>query len=92
MQDNVAHSSGSTSTQTTAGKQGSHEHGPKHVKEILGRHTTHYLFTQTFLSSRYPNCCFVPQLKGDDAQAVLQMYSYLLLDQACTFSPQLLLF
>lgn len=91
MQDNVAHSSGSTSTQTTAGKQGSHENGPKHVKEILGR-PTRYLFTQTFLSSHYPNCCCVPLLKGDDAQPVLQMYSYLLLDQACTFSPQLLLF
>lgn len=91
MQDNVAHSSGSTSTQTTAGKQGSHENGPKHVKEILGR-PPHYLFTQTFLSSHYPNCCYVPLLKGDDAQPDLQMYSYLLLDQACTFSPQLLLF
>lgn len=65
------------------------KNGPKHVKEILGR-PTHYLFIQTFLSSHYPNC-YVPLLKGDDAQAVLQMYSYLLLDHACTFSPQLLL-
>lgn len=89
MQDNVGHSSGSTSTQTATGKQGSQENGPKHVKEILGR-PTHYLFTQTFLSSHYPNCCYVPLLKGDDAQA--QMYSSLLPDQACTFSPQLLLF
>lgn len=73
MRGIVAHSSAPASTQTTRGKQKSGENGAKHVKEILGR-STHYLFTQIFVSSRYPNCCFVPLPVGDDAHPPLFLF------------------
>lgn len=85
MRGIVAHSSAPTSTQTTRGKQKSGENGAKHVKEILGR-STHYLFTQIFLSS-HPNCCYVPLLVGDDAHPPLFLFFSVL----CTSSPQLML-
>lgn len=71
MQDIVAHSLRQTSTQNNYRQNP--ENGAKHVKEILGR-PTHYLFTQIFLSSHQPNCCYVSLLMGDDAHPHLLLF------------------